>query len=188
MEPYLFFTVPVPTFEKLWFWSQFRFRFLKGYGSGFGSYFWKVPVPVPVPAPYLDHKKQIFLLEFGNLFAFLHSKLFYEEKVYKFQRIYCKMWMKKMLNKGNQIQNLISSSGSGTVINNGSGSDFLTSYGSGFGSASQEVTVPVPVPQGCLKCWIRIRIQWIRIHNAAWNIGSESGFNESGSTTLVPGL
>jgi hypothetical protein len=53
-----------------------------------------------------------------------------------------------MLNEGNQIHNFISSSGSGTVINYGSGSDFLTSYGSG--STSQKVTVltvPVPVPQ-----------------------------------------
>ncbi len=62
--------------------------------------------------------------------------------------------MKKMFNEGNQIYNLISSSGSGTVINDGSGSDFLTSYGSGYGSGStsQKVTVPtvpvpVPVPQ-----------------------------------------
>ena len=50
----------------------------------------------------------------------------------------------------------MSSSGSGTVINygSGSGSDFLTSYGSG--STSQKVTVPtvpvpVPVPQHCYK-------------------------------------
>jgi hypothetical protein len=51
-----------------------------------------------------------------------------------------------MLNKGNKIHNFISSSGSGTVINYGSGSVFLTSYGSG--STSQKVTVPtVPVPQ-----------------------------------------
>jgi hypothetical protein len=60
--------------------------------------------------------------------------------------------MKKMLNEGNQIHNFISSSGSGTVINYVSGSDFLTSYGSG--STSQKVTnptVPVPVPQ---RCWI----------------------------------
>jgi hypothetical protein len=39
--------------------------------------------------------------------------------------------MKKILNEGNKIHNFISSSGSGTVINYGSGSDFLTSYGSG---------------------------------------------------------
>ncbi len=62
--------------------------------------------------------------------------------------------MKKMINEGNQILNFMSSSGFGTVINYGSGSDFLTSYGSGYGSGSttQKVTVPtvpvpVPVPQ-----------------------------------------
>ncbi len=65
-----------------------------------------------------------------------------------------------MFNEGNQIHNFISSSGSGTVINygSGSGSDFLTKlwYGSGYGSGStsQKVTVPtvpvpVPVPQHC---------------------------------------
>jgi hypothetical protein len=62
--------------------------------------------------------------------------------------------MKKILNEGNQIHNITSSSGSGTVFNYGSGSDFLTSYGSGSGSTSQKVTVPtvpVPVPQRCLK-------------------------------------
>jgi hypothetical protein len=65
--------------------------------------------------------------------------------------------MKKILDEGNQIQNFISSSGSGTVIKygSGSGSDFLTSYSSssGSGSTSQKVTVPtvpVPVPQHCL--------------------------------------
>jgi hypothetical protein len=57
--------------------------------------------------------------------------------------------MTKMLNKGNQIHNFISSFGSGTVINYGSGSDFLTSYGPGSGSTSQKVTFPVPVPQRC---------------------------------------
>ena len=56
-----------------------------------------------------------------------------------------------MFNEGNQIHNLMSSFGSGTVINYGSGSDFLTCYGSGYGtgSTSQKVTVltvPVPVP------------------------------------------
>jgi hypothetical protein len=45
--------------------------------------------------------------------------------------------MKNFFNEGNQIHKLISSSGSGTVINYGSGSDFLTSYGSG--STSQKV-------------------------------------------------
>jgi hypothetical protein len=62
--------------------------------------------------------------------------------------------MKKILNEGNQIHNFISSSGSGTVVNygsgSGSGSDFLTNHGSGSSSTSQKVTVPtvpVPVPQ-----------------------------------------
>jgi hypothetical protein len=50
-----------------------------------------------------------------------------------------------MLNEGNQIHIFISSSGSGVVINYGSGSDFLTSYGSS--STSQKVTVPtIPFP------------------------------------------
>ena len=44
-----------------------------------------------------------------------------------------------------------------------SGSDFLTSYGSGSESTSQKVTVPmVPVPQHWFehfKSWIRIRIR-----------------------------
>ena len=75
-------------------------------------------------------------------------------KVYKFQQIYWKMCMKKMLNEGNQIHNFISNFVSGTLINYRSGSDLLTSYSSDFftsygsGSASQKVTVPaVPVPQ-----------------------------------------
>jgi hypothetical protein len=64
--------------------------------------------------------------------------------------------MKKIFNEGNQIHNIMSSSGSGTVINYGSGSQFLTSYGSGSGSGStsQKVTVPtvpVPVLRHCLK-------------------------------------
>jgi hypothetical protein len=53
--------------------------------------------------------------------------------------------MKKMFNEGNQIHNLMSSSGSGTVINygSGSGSDFLTSYGSGYGSGSGSTTLQI---------------------------------------------
>jgi hypothetical protein len=72
--------------------------------------------------------------------------------------------MKKILNEGNQIHNVISSSGSGTVINygSGSGSDFLTSYGSdsGSGSTNQKVTVPtvpVLVPQHCISVCVRYR-------------------------------
>ncbi len=51
-----------------------------------------------------------------------------------------------MLNEGNQIHNFMSSSGSETVINYGSGSDFLT--------------VPVPVPQGK-----KLRFLRFRFHN-----------------------
>jgi hypothetical protein len=54
------------------------------------------------------------------------------------------MWTKNVLNEGNQLHNFKSSSGSRTVINYGSGSDFLTNYGSG--STSQKVPVPVQVP------------------------------------------
>jgi hypothetical protein len=58
--------VPVPTFEK-------------------------ITVPVPVPAPYLDHKKLIFQKKIWKFFGFLLSKLFYKEKVHKFQQICGKM-------------------------------------------------------------------------------------------------
>ena len=60
--------VPVPTFEKV-----------------------TVPVLVPVPAPYLDHIKQIFQKKIWHFFDFLLSKLFYKEKVHKFQQNYGKM-------------------------------------------------------------------------------------------------
>jgi hypothetical protein len=65
-----------------------------------------------------------------------------------------------MLNEGNQIHNFITSSGSGTVINYGSGSDFFTSYSSG--STRQKVTVltvpvRVPVPQHCFSLQILTR-------------------------------
>jgi hypothetical protein len=62
--------VPVPTFEKVTV---------------------PVPVPVPVPAPYLDHKNQILQKNFEIFFDFLLSKLFYKEKVHKFQQICGKM-------------------------------------------------------------------------------------------------
>ncbi len=74
--------------------------------------------------------------------------------------------MKKMGNEGNQIPNLMSSSGSRTLINYGSGSDFLTSYsyssGYGSGSTNQKVTVPtvpVPVPQHCEK--VNNNLSWV---------------------------
>jgi hypothetical protein len=53
----------------------------------------------------------------------------------------------KIVNEGNQIHNFTSIFGSGTVINYGSGSEFLTSYGSGSASLFLVPTVPVPVPQ-----------------------------------------
>ncbi len=69
-----------------------------------------------------------------------------------------------MLNEGNQIHNFVlrvSENFCDSIFlrfrnrNYGSyesGSDFLTSYGSGSGSTRQEVTVPpVPVPQHCLR-------------------------------------
>ena len=138
---------------------RFRFRFwlLKSYGSGSGSGsdFWKVMVPVPVPvptfekvtvpvpAPYIDHKKQIWRRKkCGIFFDFLLSRLFYKEKVHKFQQIYGKIWMKKMLNEGNQMHNFMSSSGSGTVIKYGSGSDFW------------KIMVPFPTYE---KLWFRFR-------------------------------
>jgi hypothetical protein len=42
-------------------------------------------------APYLDHKSKFFKNNVGNFFVFLLSKLFYKEKVYKFQQIFGKM-------------------------------------------------------------------------------------------------
>ncbi len=116
----------------------------RNYFYGSGSDFWKVMVPVPTFEKfrfrfqlhiYVDHKLQIFQIFFG-IFAFLYSKMFSKEQLYKFQQIYCIMWMTFFFYEGNQIpvHNFISSSGSGSVINKGSGSDFLTGNGSGFGS------------------------------------------------------
>ena len=60
--------------------------FLTSYGSGSTSQKVTVPtVPVPVPAPYLDHKKQIFLKKSLKIFRLFTIKLFYKEKVHKFQ-------------------------------------------------------------------------------------------------------
>jgi hypothetical protein len=72
--------------------------------------------------------------------------------------------MKKMLKEGNQIHNY------GTVINYGSGSDFLTSYG----STRKKVTIPYGSDSGSgsiklilrIRIWIlRIRILFLRILN-----------------------
>ncbi len=66
--------------------------------------------------------------------------------------------MKEMLNEGNQIHNFLSSSGSGTVINYGFGSDFLTSYGSGSGSGSTTLLAGAAQQSdsgnsSCCCCW-----------------------------------
>ncbi len=91
---------------------------------------------------------------------------FTRKKYVNFHKFKVKCEGQKILNEGNQIHNFISSSGSGTVINYGSGSDFLTRYGSGSGSTSQKVTVPrvpvpvpvlVPVTQHCLKLAVLTR-------------------------------
>ncbi len=86
-----------------------------------------VPVPVSAPAPYLGHlKKKTWkkILPF-YIVSFLQGKFF-----------------KVSSDEGNQVHNFRSSSGSGTVIN----------YGSGCASqkvTDTSVTVPVPVPQHC---------------------------------------
>jgi hypothetical protein len=85
-----------------------------------------------------------------NLFPFYIVSCFKRKKIISIKKFIVKCERKKTLNEGNQIHNFISSSGSGTVIYYGSGSDFLTSYGSGSGSTGQKVKVPtVPVPQHC---------------------------------------
>ncbi len=64
-------------------------KFLLFTSKGSGSGFWPVTVPVPVPAPvlvqvpapYLDHKQHFFQKCVWKTRAFLHSKLFYKEKL-----------------------------------------------------------------------------------------------------------
>jgi hypothetical protein len=54
--------------------------------SGTGSASQKVTipaVPVPIPAPYLDHRKLIFPKFVWKNLAFLHSKLFNKENIYR---------------------------------------------------------------------------------------------------------
>jgi hypothetical protein len=73
--------------------------------------------------------------------------------------------MKKILNEGKKISihNFISSSGSGTVINyvSGSGSDFLTSYGS-YGSGSGSATLPKTAISCCLPSFLHIGITFLK--------------------------
>ena len=73
----------------------------------------------------------------------------------------------------------MSGSGTGTVINYGSGSDFLTSYCSGSGSTSQQVTVPtvpVLVPQRCVE----------EFH--LWYLGAAHGPAGVGDGEVGPGI
>jgi hypothetical protein len=82
------------------------------------------------------------------LFSFYIVSCFTRKKIININKFIVKC--EKKLNEGNQIHNFISNSDSGTVVNYGSGFDFLTSYDSGSGSTRQKVTVPtVPVPQHC---------------------------------------
>jgi hypothetical protein len=81
---------------------------------------------------------------------------FTRKKFINFNKFIVKCEWKKMLNEGIQIHNFISSSSSGTVINYCSGSDFLTSYGSGSGSTSQKVTVPM-APGNRPKHWTKVK-------------------------------
>ncbi len=89
---------------------------------------------------------------------------FRRKKFINFNKFIVKCEWKKCWNEGNQIHNFISSSGSGTVINYGSGSDILTSYGSV--SPSQKVTVPFPLVKKLRFLRFRFRFRF-RFHNAA---------------------
>ena len=77
-------------------------------------------------------------------------------------------------NEGNQIHNYIFCSGSGTVINYGSGSDFLERYSSG--SASQKVPkVPVPFPVPTFeKLWFRFRFLLLKSYGSGSGTSSIS--------------
>ncbi len=136
----------IDSWAVLWnrnYFLQFRFRLLNSYGSDSGSDFWKVTVTAPYLLWIIKSKFFTNFFLFFCLFSFYIVSCFTREKFINFNK---KCEWKKMLNEGNQINNVISSSGSGTVINYGSGSDILTSYGSG--TTSQTVTVrTVPVPQ-----------------------------------------
>jgi hypothetical protein len=92
--------VPVPTFEKLRFLFRFRFQL------------------------YIYTIKSKFFLK--NLFLFYIVSCFTRKKIININKFIVKCERRKMLNEGNQIHNFISSSGSGTVINYGSGSGSTT--------------------------------------------------------------
>jgi hypothetical protein len=85
-------------------------RLLKSYGSGSGF--------ISRPKDFLEKTLPINIVS-----------LFTRKKFKSFIKFIVKC-EEKMLYEGNEIHNFISSSGSVTVINYSSGSDFVTSYGS----------------------------------------------------------
>jgi hypothetical protein len=56
-------------------------------------------VPVPVPAPYLDHKKQIFKINFGIFLPFYLVSCFTRKKFTKFNKFMVKCEWEKCLMK-----------------------------------------------------------------------------------------
>jgi hypothetical protein len=115
---------------------RYRFRLLKKSGSG--SNFCQVTVPVP----YLDRKKQFSNKCLEKILPFYILSFFRRKKL-----------IRRKSNTGTQFSTVFVRTfvttfyyWAETVINYGSGSNFLTSYGSG--STRQKVTVPtVQVPQ-----------------------------------------
>jgi hypothetical protein len=73
---------------------RFWFRLLTIYSSGSGSIFWQVTVTVPVP--YVDHKKQFKTKIWPKNLVFVHSKLFYKEKIEKCHQFVVKWEWKKV--------------------------------------------------------------------------------------------
>jgi hypothetical protein len=110
---------------------------------GSSSDFWKTVVPVLVQASYLDHKMHIF----SNL---------------KFHQIYCKMWMKKMLNEGSQICCVCEN-----FFDSGSGFATAKSYGS-YGSGSATL-IPIPI-RWVLFAIIVVNGVMLWIQNFCWSI------------------
>jgi hypothetical protein len=98
---------------------RFRFRLLKNYGSGSGSNFWKVMFPVPT---FVKLRFRLRFKNVGKFFLFTYRSELFLHWVYKFQQIYFKMWMKKNIKWRKSSITFIFCSGSGNVINYGSGS------------------------------------------------------------------
>jgi hypothetical protein len=124
--------VPVPIFEKLSF--RFQFLLLKSYGSSSGS------SSISRPSKANFSKKML-----ENILPFCLVICFTWKKLINFNKFIVQCEWKKWFMKEIKYIMLYLVPVPGTVINNGS--DFLTDYGSGSNSTSQQVTVPtVPVP------------------------------------------